>query len=224
MIFPNPQQTNIFEQSADAYSTGTQSLQHAANPYSMGFTMNQFLNPYYENVIGASLDRLNQQKSRDLNNVKAQAAQANAFGGARHGLVEAQLMDDYQMQSNELVSRLLQEGYNTSAGLAAQQLGLNINAGQSLNSAAQTGYNLGTGVNQNQLQAGNQQQFLMQQVLDQISGQVQGNINYPSQSLGMAMAGLTGNPLAGNTTTSQTFNPGLFNYLQMGAGTYAAGK
>ena len=186
--------------------------------------MNQFINPYREQVLNDAVSRMRDQQSRDLNSVKAQAAQQSAFGGARHGLVEAELMDRYGRNESEMVNRLLQEGYTSSANLGLASLQQQTAASQGLIGAAPVGFNLGQGALNLQQQAGSAQQQMNQNILGQASGQYEGYANYPQTALGTAMAGLQGNPLSAAGTQTSTFKPGLFNWAQLGANAYAAGK
>lgn len=214
----------VFGQSAAAYTTGTNTLTDVTNPYAVNQTMNQFINPYRNAVIDNALLRSRQERSKDLNMVRGQAAGASAYGGARHGLVEAELMDRYSQNENELLSRMLQEGFDTRANLALETLGQRASAGQGLINASGTGMDLGTTTAGMQERAGGQQQSLLQRILSQASGQTDTMINYPTTALGTALAGVQGNPLAGNATKTSSYNPGMFDYLSFGSGLMGGGK
>jgi hypothetical protein len=71
-----------------------------------------------------------------------------------------------------------------------------------------------------QAAAGAQQQSLNQAILGQGIDTYDQYRNYPIQSLSTALAGVQGNPLqaAGTQTQTSQFNPGMFNFLQFGAG------
>lgn len=218
------QDQNVFQQASSAYTGGQQGLAHVANPNAMFNTMNQFANPYKEKVLDATLKRMQERRARDLSGIKAQAAQAGAYGGARHGLVEAEYMDDYGQQENEVISRLLQDSFVTSADLASTSLGHTAGASSGLIESAPVGFNMGTAATSGVERAGTIQQQLLQSILRQAGAQYEGYANYPNTALGTAMAGLQGNPLTAANTQTQQFNPGLLNYLQLGGGVYAAGK
>lgn len=87
-------------------------------------SMNTYLNPYQTDVIDNMISRMRESRAEDLNMVGSQAAQAGAYGGARQGLVEAELMDRYNRNENEAIKTALQEGFNTSAGLGQNLLGI----------------------------------------------------------------------------------------------------
>lgn len=215
---------NIFGQSSDAFTGGTNGLMFAADPNAMSQTMSQFLNPYRTQVMDNAISRGRDRRDLEMNNLQGQAAQAGAFGGARHGLVESQLNDNFGQQENEMVARLLQDGFNTSANMSAQSLGQTTAASQGLVGASATGLNMGNSVMGQQANAGSQQQSFLQALLGQGDQQFQQFANQPNTALATAMGGLQGNPLAAASTTTSQFKPGLFNYMQMGAGLMGAGK
>lgn len=211
---------NIFETSNDAFQTGVGTVGQGAgviagtaSPFALPVTMNQLMNPYISNVINDTVGRLRERKAIDLSNVQTQAAQASAFGGARHGLVEAELIDAYGQQEDELVSRLLQQGFDTSSTLALNELTRRAGAGSALAGtgatmigAAPTGLSMGQTALAGQMSAGQMQQNLIQQILTGADLETQAYLNRPMQSLTSIMAGLAGNPLnqAGTRTTTTT--------------------
>lgn len=209
---------NVFEQAAQNYTRGTNTAQQTVNPMAVPFSMNQFLNPYTDLVTGNALQRLRDDRNIALNQVQAQANQQNAFGGARHGLVESQIYDNYNQNAGDLAAQLYGQGFNTAAGFGLQRLDQQLAGAGLLNNMATTGFGLGNQVLQQQNAAGMQQQQLMQQILDQGTRQVDANINYPQQALATALAGVQGNPLAAQTTATRQHNPGLLSYLSLGAG------
>lgn len=215
---------NIFGQASDAYTEGVGALSHVANPYAASMSMNQFMSPYRERVINDAVSRLRDRRSDDLNMVRGQAAQASAFGGARQGLVEAELIDRYGRNEDELASRLLQQGFDTSANLAFRNLDSMRGAGSALVGAAPTGVQMGQAALGMQASAGAQQQSFLQRLLDESTGNYQNYANYPQQSLSTALAGIQGNPLANASQTTEQYNPGLFDYLSFGAGVFGGGK
>ena len=105
---------------------------------------------------------------------------------------------------------------NQSAGLQGAQLGLQA-AGQ-MGNLAQTGFNFGQQLGQQQSQQGLTQQAMMQQLIDAARNQWAGYAGAPSNALTLPMAAVGGANMGQNTTTStQSQQPGLFNYLSLGA-------
>lgn len=102
------------------FGAGVNGLSASIQPSAVNQSMNQYLNPYQQQVIGNTIGRGQEMMDRDLNNIRGQAAQAGAFGGARHGLVESELMDNYNRNMTETVGQLNQSGFDSAA-----QFGLN---------------------------------------------------------------------------------------------------
>lgn len=213
-----PVAPNVFDTSSAAFNMGADTLAQVANPFAVNMTMNQFLNPYRNAVLDDAVSRLRDRRSESLNMVQTDAAAAGAFGGSRHGLVEAQMIDDFGRQEDELVARLLQDGFDTRFSMASQTLDQRMAAGTNLLGASTTGFNLGSAAMDRQYDAGNMQQQLLQQILGLAGQQYDQYASFPQTSLATAMAGVSGNPLAGNATQTSRYNPGLFDYLSFGTG------
>jgi hypothetical protein len=213
---------SIFNLSANALNTAGGTLANTVAPGAIAQSMNTYLNPYMNTVINDSVSRLRDRKAIDLNNVSANAQQSGAFGGSRHGVVEAELMDQYGRNEDEMVARMLQQGWDTSAGLATAEQGLMQSGAQGLMGLGQTAFGIGQQTNQAQMQAGTMQQQLLQAILGGASQQYDTYSNYPVKQLGTLLSAMNGNPLSGNVT--QSYKPGLFDYLSMATGTATAGK
>jgi hypothetical protein len=82
---------------------------------------------------------------------------------------------------------------------------------------SQTGFNMGMGVTQQQMQQGAMQQAMNQALIDAGRAQYAGFAGAPGQSLATSMGAL-GAANMGQQTTTQTQRPGLFNYLSLGLG------
>lgn len=209
---------NIFDTSAGAFNAGVGGLAYASNPMTPAFSMNMFLNPYRQMVLSDTLSRQRDDMAQNLNMVRGQAHQASAFGGSRHGLVEAELMDRYNRNAGETAARVMQQGFDTSANLGLQGMAQNRIASQSLASMAPVGFNLGNQALTGQMQSGMQQQQMLQGILNMASGNVDAFAGGPSQQLRTALLGAQGNPLANRSQTTEQFNPGLLQFMQFGAG------
>ena len=61
-----------------------------------------YMSPYMEAVTSDRLARLGDDFQRQGQSVRSDAAKAGAFGGGRHGIVEANLQDEYMQQRNEI--------------------------------------------------------------------------------------------------------------------------
>ena len=86
--------------------------------------INQFLNPYQSYVT----DEITRQAQMAQNQLSAQAVGAGAFGGGREGVMQAEI--ERARQAN--IGQSMATGFQQAAGLAAQQQGLQQQAGQLL--------------------------------------------------------------------------------------------
>jgi hypothetical protein len=138
----------------------------------------QFMSPYQQDVIKATLDEFDVQSAKGLPALAAQAIGAGAFGGGREGVQRAEYQATSDRNRAALQAQLLQQGFG-QAQTAAQQAFLNQQTlgNQQLNLAGQQQAFLGQDVGalstlgaqnqalrQAQLQA---QQQLAQQKLQQ---------------------------------------------------------
>ena len=213
---------SIFNMSATALNTAGQTLGNTVQPGAIAGSMNTYMSPYISRVIDDSVGRLRDRRASDLNMNNAAAQQSGAFGGSRHGVVEADLIDQYGRNEDEMVARLLQQGFDTSAGLATTELGLQQQGAQGLMGLGQTAFGIGQQTNASQMQAGTMQQQLLQAILGGASGQFDQYSNSPTDAVGKLLAAVNGNPLSGNV--SQSYRPGLFDWLGMATGAATAGK
>ena len=203
-----------------------------------------YQNPYENQVVQQTLTDIGQAQDIALNQMGAQAEAANAFGGSRQGVAEAQTRLGYGKQAANTIGQLRQQGFNTAlaaaqnqaaaqnaasqfgaqAGMTAQQLnqmaGLQ-GAQQRLGAAAQLGnlgrqsYGYGQQIQQQQAREGAMQRQIQQQLIDQARGGFQRYTGAPAQGLQTLLGTLTGVPNVQGQNSS--YNPGLFNYLQLGA-------
>lgn len=211
-------------QAMDVTSQGTQFSPMAITAPSQA-TMGQYMNPYESQVVGQSLQDLERSRKMAQNVGGAQASQAGAFGGSRHGIAEAETNRAFADQAARTASGLRQSGYTQAQNLAQQAQMQNqqaqlSGAQQRLSAAGQLGNlsNLGFGMGQ-QVQQGMQsqgamQQALQQQIINAAKGQYGGYTGAPADSLSYLLQAVGGSPQP--TTTTSTSQPGLFDYLSLG--------
>ncbi len=191
-------QPSVFQQAAGAYNTALQ-----------GPNIGQFMNPYTQEVIDRTAADINAAQQMSMNQLGAQAAQARAFGGSRHGVAEAQTNAGFTKQLADTSANLRQQGFNTALGAAQNQQ-------QMMSNLAQQGFGFGQSLNQQQMQQGQLQQALQQALIDAAKGQFAGFSGAPAQSLQLPMAAV-GAASQGQQTQTQSRNLGLFDYLTLGA-------
>ena len=194
-----------------------------------GSDLSQYTNPYENQVVQQTLTDLGGAQEQQLNQMGANATAAGAFGGSRHGIAEAETRRGFADTAAQAVSGLRQAGY-TQAGQAAQNdinnrmanERMRMDAGSQLSQYGNQAFNTGQTIQQNQMQQGLMQQGLQQALIDAARGQYQGFTNAPIGSLSPSLAALGATP--DQSTTTKSKQPGLFDYLSLGAGTYAAMK
>jgi len=183
-------------------------MQTFANP---GAAAAGLMNPYENQVVQATMRDVGQQALKAQNVLGAQAQQAGAFGGSRHGIAEAEMAKNYTQQMADQSARMRQSGYNQAMNNA-------FTAAQGLQGAGQQAFGMGQAVNQQQMQQGAMQQAAMQSLIDAAKNQFQGYTKGPQAGLAAMFggAGLT----EGTRGSSDTYQPGLFDYLTSAASTF----
>ncbi|MFN7002182.1 MAG: hypothetical protein ACK4NW_01985 [Roseinatronobacter sp.] len=177
---------NVFQQSAQALS-GAQNRTRAVmnNMNNLGFTAAQagnaptaqaasmgqapqlggmnlsgYMNPYTQNVIDSTMGQMDRQRQQMLGQVGAQATAAGAFGGSRHGLVEAETNRGFADSMGQMAAGLNQSNFQNAQQMGQFDIGNRMNAGQ-FNAGLQQQTNMQNANNQmqnNQFNAGQQNQ------------------------------------------------------------------
>lgn len=189
-----PTAPNVYQQSANAYTTALQ-----------GPNIAQFQNPFMQQVINRTMGDIQTAQQQGMNQIGANATQARAFGGSRHGIAEAQANQDYMKQLADTSANLNMQGFNTALGAAQAQQ-------NTLGSLAQQGFNMGNTIAANQSAAGTTQQNLLQGLIDAAKKQYGGFTGAPANALGIT-SGALGSANMGQQTQTSTKTPGLFDYL-----------
>lgn len=199
---------------ANPYQRASGANAAAMNIYSNPAAAAQnMMNPYQQNVVNKTLRDVGGAAQLGLNTLDAQATQAGAFGGSRHGVAMAEAMKGYQQQALDQVGALNQQGYNQAMNNAYQ-------SAAGLQNVGQQAFGYGQSIQQQQMQQGAMQQAAMQQLMDAAKGQYAGYTGAPQQGLQNLLGAVYGvQPIQGGEKSN---NPGLFNYLQLGAQTYGA--
>ncbi len=177
-----------------------------------GADIQQYYNPYQQQVIESTMANINESDQRQQQQVKGNAAQAGALGGDRQAVAQAELARQQGLARNQTLAGLQSQGFNTAAGLAqSQQQNQQANAQRAANAAYAYGQ-LGTGAQGAQLQgagaqlgAGTVAQQNQQALLNAQYGQFQQQQAFPYQQTGW-LAGITA-PIAGSMGGTQTTTP-----------------
>lgn len=204
------QQPSVYNQSAGAYNAALGGTAAAA----AGPNIGQFMNPYTDMVTGNTLQDLERQRQMATNTMGAQATQAGAFGGSRHGIADAATNQAFARQGAQTFGNLQSQGFNTALGAAQNQQNVGLQAAGQLGNLANMGFGFGNQIADRQQAQGGMQQGMQQMLIDAARGQFAGYAGAPTQSLLPGQSALSGSQF-GQTTTEKR-NPGLFDYLTLG--------
>jgi len=230
---------NIYEQSAQNLSTAGQNVNLGAGlaasgamPIAMG--MGMYANPYEQQVMDAFQGDLARQTAMQQSANRAGAAGAGAFGGSRHGVVESLTNEAAQRNLGQFSAGLRSQGFNTAAQLANQDIQNRLASSAGVLGAAGVGAGIGAqqfGMGQ---EIGNQQfiqgslvQGMNQMLLDEARNMHSQYVNQPQNLLDLRSSAAALSPLNQAGSTSQTYTPGLLDYLSLGGqafGSYMRGR
>lgn len=102
------------EAAREAMTAGLGALEGTGEVYDPSM-VSDFMSPYQQAVIDASLQDIARSGQQQLNAARAQAARAGAFGGARTGIAEAEIGRNVLGEQARTASRLRQEGFESAA-------------------------------------------------------------------------------------------------------------
>ena len=190
------QATKIATQGLGGYQPYLQAAEAATGP--TGYQ--QFMSPYQQDVIDATLQDYDLQAQKGLGSISQQAIASGAFGGAREGVAEAEYRSSSDRNRAALQAQLLQQGFGQANQLASQQyqqqLGLGSAQqgflGQDVGALTTLGANLQA---QRQAELGAQQQLAQQQ------------LNQPMQAAQQYGSGVTSLIAGYPGQTQQTMTP-----------------
>ena len=219
---------NVYGASANglAAAGATTAAGMGFNPGTLqGADIAAYQNPYTDQVVNTGLNDIERSRQMAINDTGAAATAAGAFGGSRHGVAESLTNDNFARQATQFAGQQRQAGFNNAQQGAMFDINSRMGANQQRMQAAgqlagQAGQAFGMGqqLNQSQMQQGLMQQALQQQIIDAGAGQYQGWANAPQTALSLPLAALGAIPNGGGSTSTQSYQPGLLNYLSLGAG------
>ena len=221
--------SNAYAGAANALTGAGNAATGAINTYSnlptIASGMSTYMNPYTNEVIGNATNDVNRLTQIQQQNNAASAANAGAFGGSRHGLVEATTNSEAQRNLADMSGNLRMQGFNTAANLSNQDIGNRLaGAGGMLSGAGTLGnigttaFNMGNTLETNQYNRGMDQQRMEQQRLTDAAAMFNNYTNSPANYLQMLTGALSGSPLNNNTTSSGSYKPGVLDFLSLFTG------
>ena len=136
-----------------AATQGTQAALAGAQPYQQMATQaalaggqavnpnqlqtDQYMNPYVQNVVGATQAALGQQFGQQRAQQQAEAIKAGAFGGGNDRRQRSILQGQQALAESQAISPLYSQGYNQALQTAQQQQGVGLGAAQANRAATQ---------------------------------------------------------------------------------------
>ena len=176
-----------------------------------------FMSPYQQDVIDTTLTEFDRQTQAGIPQLRSQAIQSGAFGGARQGVQEAEFLSNQARNRAALQAQLLQQGFGQAQQLTQQALQNQLalaSQSQGLAGAQIAGLTTLGGVQQaaQQAQLSAQQQLAQQQLQQPLTA---------ASTYGSGVMGLiSGYP--GGSQVGQVPVPGIAQ-TAIGAGTTLAG-
>lgn len=177
--------------------------------------INAYLNPYYENVLDRTLGRIGTEHQKSLGRIGDAAIAAGAFGGSRHGLVEAEAIGQHNLNVGDVTANIQQQGWQDAAERAFRD---QVTGGQGLLGLGKDLYNIGNDQSDRQMRQGTMQQQLLQAILSGGQQEYDRYMNEPYGMLDMLNSLLSGDVRrgAGTSTATEQSTPGLYDYLSLG--------
>jgi len=83
----------------------------------------QFMSPYQQDVIDASMAEFDKQSQKGITGIGQMAAQSGNLGGGREGVMRSEYQSDSDMKRAQLQAQLLQSGFNQAQGQANTAFG-----------------------------------------------------------------------------------------------------
>ena len=111
------QQAQQLGQGLGAYQPYLQAAEAATRPTAY----QQYMSPYQQDVINATLAQYDVQARKGLPALAAQAIGAGAYGGGREGIQRAEYQTQSDLNRALLEAQLRQQGFGAAQQLAAQQ-------------------------------------------------------------------------------------------------------
>jgi hypothetical protein len=114
-------QTSTFSLSPRASGMLTDQIGNLRGQQYQGFDpsqLDQFMSPYQDDVVNATMGRLNYEGDQARNGLLANIAKSNAFGGSRRGIAEAELEGQIDRNRGEQLASLNQGGWDRALAAA----------------------------------------------------------------------------------------------------------
>ena len=213
-VMPQQQGFNVNQAAAGALQSAIGGTQRAMQgPLNVG----AYANPYTSAVIDRTQQDIERQRQMAMNTLGAQATAANAFGGSRQGVAEGVMAGEYGRMAGDMAAQQRQQNYSQALQAAMSDRQARLGAASQMGQLGQQAFGTSQAIQQQQAQQGLLQQGIQQALIDAARQQYAGYTGAPAQSLQAPLAALGIAQQGGASTTTNSMQPGLFNYLQLGA-------
>lgn len=179
----------------------------ASNPLTAA-QIQQYQNPYTQNVVNATQAQFNNANGVQQQQVKGNAALAGALGGDRQAVAQAELANQQQLAQAPVIAGLYSNAYNSGLSTATNQFQTNpLAAASSLGNIGVAGQNSALAGAQAQVAGGTLQQQTQQAADTANLGQYNQAQAFPYQqaqylaSIGAPIASAEGSTTNGTTST-----------------------
>lgn len=162
----------------------------------------KYLNPYIDEVETKALSALDKQRTQALMANADAAQKAKAFGGSRHGVVDAITNAESAEKAGLLSADLRKQGFDTSSALMQQDIANMLSGGQGLLASSKAA---GDQLNRDFMSLmtmGQQQQAQQQAQLDDAYGRWQERQNEDLNDLNIRLAALGMSPYGKTESTT----------------------
>ena len=213
----------------DAYGMSSEMLGNAGGIFksmqdgSYLQNINEYLNPYYEQVLNKALGRMGTNYEKTMGGIGDSAIAAGAFGGSRHGVAEGVATGEYNRNVGDVTAQLMSQGYGQAMDTMRGDMST---AASGMIGLGKDYYNIGNNIADRTAASGQAERTLWQQILDMGNQEYSNYMQNPFQMIELYSALLGNDVRRGNVSGTSTSTPGLFDYLSLGAqmGSAALGK
>ena len=164
----------------------------------------QYANPFQQNVTDMAGREMNRQYDQALLGQNAQAQAAGAFGGSRHGILNAENERNRMQNMGDLQFRGAQQGFQNAQQMFGTDQARALQAGSQAGQLGALQSQLGYQDAQALQGIGAQQQALDQQSLDTAYGDYLEQREYPYRQTNFALGALRGTPYETRTESTGT--------------------
>lgn len=186
----------------------------------LGLDRSAYMNPFTAEVEENALRNLDRQREISLMANSDKARAASAFGGSRHGVVDAITNAEATRSAGDLSAELRKAGFDTASGLMQQDIGNMFTGAGALLGGAESGDKKRLADFSALLGIGGQEQAQTQRELDDQYRRFLEKENHSLEDLNIRLSALGMSPYGKSETTNTTGKPASAgtDFAQMGLG------